>query len=169
MVYRMDIVVFYDDCFAKKFKNMSTTRIKAVMAIVEEMFSEYDSLETTIQFKDDFPIVPKFQSNWCDKNWEDIIKPSGELGMIADGTTFPAHAYIFLTHGSQNEYNLGRAHKGQACNPNKSYRISINQYKSNSWMNGDLGTAGVICEHIIQYKSVIALSDKARNLLKGEF
>ena len=161
----MDIVVFYDDCFAKKFKNMSTTRIKAVMAIVEEMFSEYDSLETTIQFKDDFPIVPKFQSNWCDKNWEDIIKPSGELGMIADGTTFPAHAYIFLTHGSQNEYNLGRAHKGQACNPNKSYRISINQYKSNSWMNGDLGTAGVICEHIIQYKSVIALSDKARNRL----
>ena len=147
--YRMDIVVFYDECFANKFKNMSTTRIRAMMAIVGEMYSDYDSLETTIQFPDDFPIVPKLQSNWCEKNWSHILKPDGELGIIANGSTFPSHAYIFLTHRSEKNKlcsGLGRALMGQACSPNKSDRISIIQYLPDLRKNnGDTRTAKVNC------------------------
>ena len=41
----MDVVVFYDSCFAKKFGKMATTRIRAIMAVVDEMYSERDTLQ----------------------------------------------------------------------------------------------------------------------------
>ena len=48
----MDVVVFYDSCFRKKFGSKSTTRIRAIMAIAEEMYSERDTLQTTVEFSD---------------------------------------------------------------------------------------------------------------------
>ena len=93
----MDIVVFYDSCFNNKFGNMATTRVRAVMDIVEEMYSEKDSLETTIEFGDNFPIVAKLENSWCDKSWDDIIEAEGELGIIARESEHEANAYIFFT------------------------------------------------------------------------
>ena len=74
-------MVFYDSCFADKFENMSKTRVRAVMDLVEEMYSEKDTLETTIEFDDNFPIVPKLDSRWCDKDWSEIIDADSELGI----------------------------------------------------------------------------------------
>ena len=41
----MEVAVYYDSCFAKKFGKMATTRIRALMAIVDEMYSERDTLQ----------------------------------------------------------------------------------------------------------------------------
>ena len=144
----MDIVVFYDECFAKAFKN-TTTKVRALMAIVEEKFSEFDSLGTTIQFQEDFPIVPKLLNNWCDKDWRDIMKYDGELGLIASSSTLPAHAYIFLTHGSVGHGQpLGIARLGAACDPHRRHRISLIKfvpYWINRYGNRDIQTAEVFC------------------------
>ena len=79
--YRLDLVVFYDRCFANEFGSMSETRVRAVMDIVECMYSEKDSLETTFEFDDNFPVVPKLDSSWCNENWNDIIDADNELGI----------------------------------------------------------------------------------------
>ena len=71
------------------------------MTRVEQIFSEYDSLETISKFPDDFPIVPKLESSWSNKNWTVIAKRDGELGLIAERSSLSAHAYIFITHRSK--------------------------------------------------------------------
>ena len=44
---RLDVVVYYDDLFKNQFQNPNT-RIGAVMTIVDEMYSEEDTLKTKI-------------------------------------------------------------------------------------------------------------------------
>ena len=50
--YRLNVAIYYDDIFYKKIgkssKNRAIERITAVMAIVDEMYSEKDSLTTEI-------------------------------------------------------------------------------------------------------------------------
>ena len=41
----MDVAVYYDSCFGKKFGSKAKTRIRAIMAIVDEMYSEKDTLQ----------------------------------------------------------------------------------------------------------------------------
>ena len=147
----MDIVVFYDGCFEKAFRNTSTTRIRALMTRVEEIFSEYDSLETIIKFQDDFPIVPKLESSWCNKNWTVITKRDGELGLIAERPSNSAHAYIFITHRSKERILdeldegispiRGIAATGSAC----STGIGIIEYLPDSARNSSMQNAEVFC------------------------
>ena len=114
------------------------------MAIVGEIFSEQDSLETTIRFPDDFPIVKKLESNWCDNDWMDLAKHEGEIGLIASGSIFHAHAYIFLTRLAYEQSPYGIANLGSACDPQKSNRIGIIQYVETPYMHdGDNRTAEV--------------------------
>ena len=136
-------MVFYDECFESAFKNMTNTKIRTIMAIVSEIFSQHDSLETTINFPADFPIVQKLESNWCDNDWSDLAKNEGELGLIASGSTFPAHAYIFLTHLPYRKPS-GIANLGSVCDPRKSNRIGIIQYGDTPYRHdGDNRTAEV--------------------------
>ena len=48
LFYRVKVAVYYDDGFKKQFGDKSNTRIKAVMAIVNNMYSEVDSLTTKV-------------------------------------------------------------------------------------------------------------------------
>ena len=43
------MAVYYDDLFDKQFGAAAKTRVHAIMAIVDEMYSEKDTLETTIK------------------------------------------------------------------------------------------------------------------------
>ena len=147
----MDIVVFYDGCFEKAFRNTSTTRIRALMTRVEQIFSKYDSLETIIKFPDDFPIVPKLESSWCNKSWTVITKRDGELGLIAERSSLSAHAYIFITHRSKERILdeldegispiRGIAATGSAC----STGIGIIEYLPDSARNSSIQNAEVFC------------------------
>ena len=122
---------------------MTTTRVRAVMDIVEEMYSEKDSLETTIEFGDNFPIIPKIENSWCDKVWSDIIEAEGELGLIARESEHEANAYIFFT-ADQAGGGLGIAGKiGSVCDPDRGERITISQYKEGQWKGPDMYTAEV--------------------------
>ena len=131
------------------------------MAHVQKMFSDYGSLGTTIKFQDDFPIIPRPQNKWCEKNWNGILSELGKIGTESD-----ADAFLFLTktNGSHNG-ELGIAFVGQACNPAKYLKTSIITYAPASWMNGDLNTAHVIltnnimkifCEDQFQFSHIIA-------------
>ena len=136
-------MVFYDRCFAEKFGNMSETRVRAVIAIADEMFSERDSLQTIIDISDDFPIVPKLQSNWRDKDWDKIFDT--ELGMIARDSKFEANLYVFLTVDKfENTTNPGKATGyGNACDTDRRYRMNIVKYRDRSWRGGDADTGAV--------------------------
>lgn len=113
------------------------------MDIVEEMYSEKDSLETTIEFGDNFPIIPKIENSWCDKVWSDIIEAEGELGLIARESEHEANAYIFFT-ADQAGGGLGIAGKiGSVCDPDRGERITISQYKEGQWKGPDMYTAEV--------------------------
>ena len=139
----MDIVVFYDDCFAKEFKNMSTAVIRDTMAIVQKQFLENGTLGTTIQFQEDFPIIPHLESTWCEEEWSDILNPSGELAILANGSTFDANAYVFLTTTTNGK--LGLAPTGGACRREKGYRISIAAYEADKGESGNLSFSEVHC------------------------
>ena len=45
---RLNVVVHYDDMFKDQFQHRAVTRIEAIMAIVDEMYSETDTLKTEI-------------------------------------------------------------------------------------------------------------------------
>ena len=74
---RADAAVIYDDCFKKEFGRLTVTRVRAVMEIVNEMYSEKDSLETTIEWNIK-KIIHKRGRNWCPvTDWNTIL--GGEL------------------------------------------------------------------------------------------
>ena len=125
----MNIVVFYDKCFEQKFGNMSASKVRAIMAIVEEIFSEKDTLQTTIEFSDDFPIVPKLESNWCDSCWMDIFTSNGELANIVRNSGYEADQFIFLTNVPKWNVEVGGlAHGAVVCHPDKGHRKIIATY-----------------------------------------
>ena len=49
LIFRLNVVVYYDDMFKDEFQSTALTRIEAIMAIVDEMYSEKDSLQTVIE------------------------------------------------------------------------------------------------------------------------
>ena len=142
----MRVVVFYDACFAQQFGDSAITRVWAIMDIVEEMYSERDSLGTVIEF--DVSVIPKLENSWCDKDWHDLAEADdGELGQIARRSAInDANGYVFLTGSwySPGQTVLGMARGGSICNPDRGMRISISQYRTGSWKGGDAYTAEVI-------------------------
>ena len=52
------------------------------------------SVQTKIEFSDDFPIVYKTFSHWCRKCWPDILSGWGELGNIARKSGFKVRGFV---------------------------------------------------------------------------
>ena len=48
IIFRLDLVVFYDDAFRAKFGERAFTRISSIMALVAEQYSE-SSFKTKLQ------------------------------------------------------------------------------------------------------------------------
>ena len=127
--------MLYDDSFAHQFSRFAPTRIRAVMEIVNEMYSERDSLKTTIKWNI-VSIQHLAGRDWATKEWN-----LNEISAEAEKQTIDADIYVFMT-SQWSLSGLGVAYMSSACGP-KSSRININKYIYGGFKNGDAYTAEV--------------------------
>ena len=137
--------MIYDDCFQREFGSGAATRARAVMAIVDEMYSEKESLETTIEWTE--TILYARGRDWCPvADWVPLIR--NELPNIARESGRDVDVFVFLT-GSRSRDGLGLAKGiGTICSADKGQRININKYGGQSQFKGrDAYTAEVKLTH----------------------
>jgi len=155
--YKLKVVVYYDDVFAEEFKAKSVTRVKAIMAIVDEMYEEIDTLTTKIDI-----IVVDIEhaqgENWgFTNNSMDIICQKGKHGFqkdcpateIALKSKHNVDLYVFLT-GSDSKFAGGRGNVGSLCSTNRGSRLSISKYSVDNMgkKSSDAFTAEIVAHEI---------------------
>lgn len=135
--------------FNEEFGDTAGTRIEAIMAIVDEMYSEKDTLKTEIEV-DLVGVEHASGSNWGTvDSWGNELSPWGDnptagndISKIATDSQHDANLYVFLTgRGSKN--GLGRAKLDSVCDSDRRRRVSINQYAEGLHKGGDAYTAEV--------------------------
>ena len=146
MVYslqiRLKVAVYYDDLFDKQFGSAAKTRIHAVMAIVDEMYSEKDTLKTEIKVNV-VGVKHAVGQVWGGKDWRtEVLGENLPSGRLAKGSEFDANLYVFLTGKGPGPF-LGLAGMGTVCNSGRGRRTSVCKYASGSQKGGDAYTAEV--------------------------
>ena len=125
--------------FAREFGRLAETRIQAIMAEVDMMFSEKDTLTTELE------IDPIVIAHLQGENWGRYPSDNGgfsrhllsNVGQIAEKSQYEAKSYIFIT-GSNSLGGLGVAWLGTVCDKKRVLKVGINKYDKN-----DLNTAYV--------------------------
>ena len=139
--------MMYDDCFQMEFaaRGGPQKRIDAVMALVNQMYAEKDSLETTIEWT--WTIEHKRGQNWCIGRWGESGLFNSILPNLARESGRDANIFVFLT-GSASKDGLGLAWESVVCDSDKGSRININKYGGNAVFKGqDAYTAEVNLTH----------------------
>ena len=138
------MTLVYDDCFKKEFGSRASTRARAVMAIVDEMYSERDSLTTVVQWTD--TVIHARGHDWCPwKNWENLLP---KLATWARESGRNDDAFVFLTGSKTKAKGLGLAPIGTVCSSDAGKRISMNRYgPKNRFKGHDAYTAEVDNSH----------------------
>ena len=157
--YLLNVAVYYDDIFYKKIgkssENKSAKRITAVMAIVDEMYSEKDSLTTEIDVevlaikhakgydwsKDHLPVVggeDETMVSTCRKN------RNCTADIITRNQQEEANLFVLLTAGDENTTAHGLAAEiGSVCDVKRSRRTTISTYiPSRSFLESEKGKDG---------------------------
>ena len=145
--YNLKVAVYYDDMFADQFLSSAVTRVEAVMAIVDEMYSEKDTLKTEIDV-DTIAVEHAKGENWGTKSWSrEVLCSTCPTGKISESSPHDANLYVFLT-GSKSKGGLGLAWLGTLCNSSRKKRNSINKYAAGSQKGGDAYTAETIAHEM---------------------
>ena len=146
--FRLTVAVYYDDVFRSQFGGRAITRIEAIMAIVDEMYSEKDTLTTEFEVST-VAIEHAKGRNWAlDKwganfsPWSSPSKPEYDLSRIAINSPYEANIYVFVT-GKSDVNPLGRAEPYSVCDTSRRNRVNINKYASGRQKGGDAYTAEV--------------------------
>ena len=147
---RLNVAVYYDDMFDEEFGSAAVTRIVAIMAIVDEMYSEKDTLQTELEVNT-IAIEHASGENWGTKSWSgEVLSWDGPTGTISDSSPHDANLYVFVT-GSGSQDGLGLAWMGSLCDSSRRMRNSINKYSAGSQKGGDAYTAEVITQILLSY------------------
>jgi hypothetical protein len=137
--------------FKEQFGSAAPTRIAAIMAIVDEMYSEKDTLKTEIAVNL-VGVEHASGSNWGTvDSWYQRLSPwtsgspvaGGDLSQIATDSPHEANLYVFLT-GSDSKDGLGLATLDSVCNSDRTKRVNVNKYAAGSSKGGDAYTAEVM-------------------------
>ena len=114
------------------------------MAMVDEMYSEKDTLKTDIKINV-LGIENSEGSDWSKtgkKDWNTLLNE--DLKEIATESTYEANLYIFITNGvSPKKGWIGLAPMEVLCDPDPGQRININGYLAGNSKSGDAETASV--------------------------
>ena len=108
---RLNIAVYYDDMFKADFPRSAETRIEAIMSIVDQMYSEKDTLTTEIEVNL-VGIEYAKGSNWGKFDWyteltpwsQNCVNDSNDLSKIAKNSPHDANLYVFITGKCSNKY-----------------------------------------------------------------
>ena len=150
--YKLKVAVHYDDMFAEEFKRSGAVdRVAAIMAIVDEMYSETDTLKTELEVTtvaiehakgENWGIVRK----WC----TEVICESCPAAQIASNSELDVDLHVFIT-GSDSYDGLGLANFGVVCSRKKQRKLSISKYsckKGASLKGCDAYTADTIAHEM---------------------
>ena len=149
--------------FKEEFGDSVDTRIEAIMAIVDEMYSERSTLTTEFEVTT-IAIEHSKGSNWGNVNdwalellpWcknyrlggygkEHLVSPGNDVSSIAMNAPHDANLYVFMT-GSASKDSLGLAADiGTLCDQSRQERLNINKFAENH-RGGDTYTAEVCHE-----------------------
>ena len=124
------------------------------MAIVDEMYSEKDTLQTEIEVNT-IAIEHASGENWgISSDWSgEVLTWDGPTGTISDSSPHDANLYVFVT-GSESQEGLGLGWKGSLCDSSRRRRNCINKYSAGSQKGGDAYTAEVITHSLLSnYKN----------------
>ena len=69
LISRLNVVVYYDDLFQNQFQDRAESKVAAIMATVDQMFSQQDSLKTIIEVNT-VAILHAPGKNWGDGRWD---------------------------------------------------------------------------------------------------
>ena len=134
--------------FNDQFGDTARTRIEAIMAIVDEMYSEKDMLKTEIEVNL-VGVEHASGSNWGSVKlynnlspWFSDPIPENDLSQIATDSQHDANLYVFLT-GSKSMGGLGRSTLESVCDSDRSRRVNVNMYEPGFQTGGDAYTAEV--------------------------
>ena len=145
--YTLKVAVYYDDMFDEEFGGAAVTRVAAIMAIVDEMYSEKDTLKTEIKVET-VAIEHAAKENWGTKSWEsEVLCTTCPAATIATASPHEANLYVFLT-GKRSKDGLGLAWKSAVCDRARTRRVSINKYATGSTKGGDAYTAETVAHEI---------------------
>merc|ERR1711962_494403 len=126
--YKIRVAVHYDDMFATEFKSDAVNRVTAIMAIVDEMYSEKDSLKTEIEVNT-VAIEHAKGENWgLTTSWcANTICDTCTIPNLARKSKLEVDLHIFMT-GSDSIQGLGLAHQGSVCDPDMGRKFAIVKY-----------------------------------------
>ena len=117
------------------------------MAIVDEMYSEKDSLKTVIEWTDSIYVATG--RDWCsESNWYALM--DGELASYARQTG-DFDVYVFLTGSNATSDYLGLANLGTICDSDKGLRININRYGPEGQIKGKDAYTAEVCDALSYY------------------
>jgi len=125
--YKLKVAVYYDDSFAEQFKGGAVSRVAALMALVDEMYSEKDSLQTEIEVIT-VSIEHLEGENWgYVKDWQSYVTP--KIWELSGKSKHDANLNVFLTGTGTVAGNLPSvAPLGVVCSPFKWIRYSLTTY-----------------------------------------
>ena len=134
--------------FKAEFGDRAVKRIEAIMAIVDEMYSEKDTLKTELEVKT-VAIEHAEGKNWGLEDWISNFspwsrakKPEYDLSKIATDSPHDANIYVFIT-GRGPLSGLGLATLDSVCDSQRTRRVNINKYSPGDIKGGDAYTAEV--------------------------
>ena len=106
------------------------------MAVVDEMYSERDSLTTVIEWTD--TIIHARGHDWCPyKKWTPLLRGNGKLATWARESGRNDDIFVFLTGSKTKSGGLGEAYGiGNICSSDKGKRTNINRYGGPSDFKG---------------------------------
>ena len=140
-MFRLDLMVFYDDAWKKRFGSRAVKRAGAIMALVDEIYSEKDTLKTILDVNV-VGIEHAKGENWGGAKWgPDSFWEN--LKNIAEKSSKEANLYIFFTDGESEEGYTGLAPMSVVCNDYLDARMNINGYYEGNLKGGDAFTASV--------------------------
>ena len=125
------------------------------MAIVDEMYSEKDTLQTEIEVNT-IGIEHAAGEKWfygssTNKLWNNkVLGEDLRTGIIAKRSPYDANLYVFLT-GTEAGSGLGLGSVGSVCDPGRGRRASINRYAAGDYKGGDAYTAEVRIDFTLKY------------------
>jgi len=145
--YKLKVAVYYDDSFAEQFKGGAKSRVAALMAMVDEMYSQKDSLKTEIDVTT--VLIEHIKGeNWANvKSWKPYVFP--KLFQLSASAQNDANLNVYLVgsgYASENLSNLGPL--GVACSPSKWLKWSLVTYSKGTQKGDDAYVAEKIAHEI---------------------
>merc|ERR1711973_874157 len=130
--YTLKVAVYYDDMWKEEFKENAETRIDAIMALVDEQYSE-DTFATEVDVEVvsvEYAEGENWNRQWYTGSTGAVLcyRPGCVDGDISAASPHDVNLWVFLTGSASQGGAYGMAWEGFLCHSMKALRTSITKY-----------------------------------------